>query len=121
MTRQDRARERLAEQMDERRLDLGMSWQAVARAAGLSPRTLQDIRSGAGTPRRDTLRKIDAALAWIPGSAETALAGGDPRPRSGSPEAEQLRREAAAMSADERAHALALADILRDLRPLREA
>lgn len=54
---------------------------ALARAAGVSPRTVEVIESGAhsGQPRDTTLAKIEQALGWEPGSAQRIVEGGRPR------------------------------------------
>jgi transcriptional regulator with XRE-family HTH domain len=53
----------------------------LARAAGVSVRTVEVIESGAhaGRPRETTLAKLEAALGWADGSAERVVQGGRPR------------------------------------------
>lgn len=72
--------ERLAELMDARRLELGMTWEEVASAAGIKPPTLRAIRNGTNRPSQLTKRGIERALRWAPGSVDAILAGGDPTP-----------------------------------------
>lgn len=52
----------------------------LARAAGVSVRTVETVESGthSGRPRETTLAKIERALGWREGSAERVVAGGRP-------------------------------------------
>lgn len=70
--------ERLAELMDARRLELGMTWEEVASAAGIKPPTLRAIRNGTNRPSPLTARGLDKAMSWTPGSVEAILDGGEP-------------------------------------------
>jgi hypothetical protein len=72
-------RGRLDRLMDARRLDLGLTWREVAARGGLSYESLREIRTGPGGTRTLTMRKIDAALEWLPGSVERTLNGGEPQ------------------------------------------
>jgi len=74
------ARQRLAEQMDARRLELGMRWQDVAAEAGVSLKTLYSVRTGEGGVTGLTQGKVEKGLRWGPGSVESILGGGDPVP-----------------------------------------
>jgi hypothetical protein len=68
------ARTRFSALINGRRLDLGLTWRQVAALAGISYESLRAVRDlGAGPPRQLTLRGIDRALQWEPGSAELAL------------------------------------------------
>jgi hypothetical protein len=80
MTSPDQGRERLAQRMDDRRTELRLNWEDVARDGNLSIRVLNDLRRGATKPRRNTLRGVDVGLQWLPGSAERILDGGEPAP-----------------------------------------
>lgn len=71
-------RERLAQHMDERRIDLGLRWADVADLAGLTPEGLRGVRRGDGELRGLTRRGIEDALQWSRGSVQTVLAGGEP-------------------------------------------
>ena len=78
-------RRRLAELMEERRLDLGLYWQDVvdaAIAAGfkLSLKTLHSVRAGTAGIRPLTQRAIEAGLQWEHGSIQSIEDGGDPAP-----------------------------------------
>lgn len=73
-------RRRLAELMDDRRIELDLAWEEVARRAGMTGMTLRRIRNGEGSLPRRTAAKIDRALEWQPGSVEGILTGGDPSP-----------------------------------------
>lgn len=77
--------ERLAGLMDERRLELDMKWEEVAAAAGIKPPTLRAIRNGTNHPSPLTMRGIDRALRWEPGSVDAVLAGGTPTVRERAP------------------------------------
>jgi transcriptional regulator with XRE-family HTH domain len=68
----------LADLMDDRRIDLDLTWNEVADRAGVSAMTLRRIRSGDGVLTRRTQRKIDRALEWQPGSVEGILSGREP-------------------------------------------
>lgn len=73
------ARERLARLMDERRRELGKTWDQVADEAGLTKEGLRGIRRGEGATIRPLSKAgIERALRWTPGSVEDILAGGDP-------------------------------------------
>lgn len=70
-----RARERLIEAIEERRLDLGMTLKEFCDGAGISYETLRNFRGGDGGLRSLTQRKLDKALAWQPGDVARVLAG----------------------------------------------
>jgi hypothetical protein len=72
------ARSHLDHLMDSRRLDLGLTWREVAVRAGISYEVIRGLRTDATGVRALTLRGIDAALEWEPGSAERILDGGLP-------------------------------------------
>lgn len=71
-------RERLAELMEERRLDLKLTWREVAVAAGITTETLRQVRFGTAQIQKLTQRGVEDALAWQPGAIASFLAGGDP-------------------------------------------
>ena len=88
-TRPD-GRRRLAELMEERRLDLGLFWQdvvdaAVAAGFRLSLKTLHSVRAGTAGIRPMTQRAIEAGLQWEHGSIQRIEDGGDPVPASAPP------------------------------------
>lgn len=74
--RQPRAR--LADLMNQRRLELRLTWDEVARTAGIHRETLRVIRSGSGSLRDLTKSGIENALEWRPGSIDAILEGRDP-------------------------------------------
>lgn len=84
------ARNRLAAEMEARRLDLGLSWREVATRAGLSYEMVMKLRTRVTSARPLTLRKADAGLGWEAGSSERVLNGGEPVPATGSSGEEQL-------------------------------
>lgn len=71
---------RLAEQI---RAEMPARYETVAqlaRAAQLSPRTIEELIAGRKTHYRDsTLYGVDTALGWEPGSALRVVQGGKPR------------------------------------------
>ena len=84
------ARDRLASEMEARRLDLGFTWRDVAERAALSYEMVMKLRTRVTSVRPLTLRKLDAGLRWSGGSAEEILNGGKPAELDEPPEA--LRR-----------------------------
>ena len=84
------ARHRLAELMEDRRLELGLRWQDVvdaATAAGfkVSLKALHSVRTGTAGLRPLTQRAIEAGLRWEHGSIQRIEDGGDPVALSGPP------------------------------------
>lgn len=80
MPKQLSARERLAQHMDSRRVDLALRWADVAAMSGVSTETLRQARQGPGAIRPLTKRGIERALQWEAGSVNRILAGGEPVP-----------------------------------------
>lgn len=69
--------------MDERRGELGLTWDQVAEQAGLSTETL--YRAASGRSMRTTTKKgIERALRWRNGAVDAILAGGKPTPEKES-------------------------------------
>ncbi|MGW5876705.1 helix-turn-helix domain-containing protein [Nocardiopsis terrae] len=68
----------LDQAMDQRRLTLGMRWRDLADHTGMSGQALRDIRRGRSAPRELTVRQLEEALGWAPGSVHRILEGGDP-------------------------------------------
>lgn len=103
ITREDR--QRLAEYMEERCLDLGLTWRDVARRSGLSYESIRALRAGPGRIRRLSARKIDRAFEWRPGSVESILNGGEPTPSAVTFDEqkliEEVRHQIASSSATE--------------------
>lgn len=85
------ARDRLAAEMEARRLDLGLSWREVATRAGLSYEMVMKLRTRATSARPLTLRKADTGFGWEPGSSERILNGGEPVPVAETPADGELR------------------------------
>ncbi|AZV00692.1 immunity repressor [Gordonia phage Lilas] len=73
---------RLGDLVRQRRAELGLTQKEVHQAGGPTDTTLTKIENGEWTPgnRKNTLRKLDVGLAWVPGSAARVLAGGEPTP-----------------------------------------
>ena len=75
------ARARLAEKMEERRLELRLTWREVAEAGGISYEVIRNLRNGRGTGIAAlTEGGIETGLRWEPGSVQLALEGGEPVP-----------------------------------------
>lgn len=66
--------------MDERRVELRMSWRDVAQAAGISEAALRTIRRGRHVPTDLTAARIEDALQWEPRTVRSILteAGEEP-------------------------------------------
>ena len=86
------ARERLSRIMEDRRLDLGLSWREVASRAEVSYEALRALRTGTGGIRPLTARQIDSALEWVPGSVQAIMDGGDPEDLFTPDEREELEK-----------------------------
>ncbi|GEE00233.1 hypothetical protein nbrc107696_46080 [Gordonia spumicola] len=59
-----------------RRARLQMDAAGLASAAGVDPKTLRSLERGERWPRDRTLRKIEVALQWQPGSLDSIKSGG---------------------------------------------
>lgn len=70
----------LGVRMDERRQDLGLTWDQVAVQAKIHRETLRTIRRGTGDLRPLTKRGIENALRWTAGSVDRILDGRAPVP-----------------------------------------
>ncbi|MER7213530.1 MULTISPECIES: hypothetical protein [Streptosporangium] len=84
------ARSRLAQLMDERRVQLGLTWNQVADRANLTKEGLRTVRTGTRKIMPLTKGGIEVALAWQQGSVDAILAGGTPEevpPSARAPEA----------------------------------
>jgi len=81
------ARQRLADLMERRRLDLGLTWREVAEAGNISYEVIRAIRNRNGQIRPLSKRGIEAGLRWVPGSVQSILDGGDPAPAAEPPAA----------------------------------
>lgn len=64
--------------MEQRRVELRMSWREVSTAAGMSYEGLRAIRKGDRRPNAVTKGRLEDALHWEPGSIDKLLTGGDP-------------------------------------------
>lgn len=79
---------RLAQLMEERRLDLGLRWNDVAAESGMSVEGLRAMRRDGAVPRPLNQRGIEKALRWERGSIDRILQGEDPVPVAAAPDAE---------------------------------
>jgi hypothetical protein len=83
----ERGIERLHHFVTERRRALGISRAQMFARGGPSPSTMNKALTGTRGLSRTTLERIDRALGWAPGSAETAMDGGTPTSHIPAPEA----------------------------------
>ncbi|WBB94267.1 hypothetical protein [Verrucosispora sp. WMMC514] len=108
------ARTRLAQLMDERRIQLRYRWIDVAARADLNKETLRAIRYDTHDIRPLSKRGIETALSWTPGSIDKILNGGDPEPLPAPADLDAAR----AASADEMQAIAADPTLPRHLRDL---
>jgi hypothetical protein len=80
-SKMDPNRERLANYMAARRVELRRPWREIAAAAGMSEQNLLRIRQGDITVTEQAARGIDTALNWEPGSVLAILDDGEPTPK----------------------------------------
>lgn len=66
--------------MEQRRVELRMSWRDVTKAADMSYEGLRAIRRGERHPTAVTKGRIEDALRWAAGSIDAVIAGGSPTP-----------------------------------------
>lgn len=79
----ERTQTRLGQEMDARRVELGMSWKQLARAAGdLAISTIDAYRFGDRKPSAVKRAQLEDALEWERGSIDQVLAGGEAVPRA---------------------------------------
>jgi hypothetical protein len=83
MPESEQARDRLAQLMNERRVELGLRWTSVAKSGDISPETLRAIRRTSAPLRDLTKAGIEKGLRWEHGSVDRILAGDDPVPDDG--------------------------------------
>ncbi len=70
---------RLGHAIEAARDAKGMTQVALAVAADVSESTIQNLEAGKARVRQPpSVKKVEAALGWTPGSADAVLAGGDP-------------------------------------------
>lgn len=68
-------RARLMDLLEERRLELGLTWREVVERAGMSYEAIRNFRTGTGGMRELTRRKLSEALEWDRGAVGRVLAG----------------------------------------------
>lgn len=72
---------RLGHAIEAARDAKGMTQVALAAAADVSESTVQNLEAGKERQRQPpSVKKVEAALGWAPGSADAVLTGGDPTP-----------------------------------------
>lgn len=72
--------------MEDRRLELGMTWKQVSAQSGVTVETLSALRKGRTNPANAsqlTRRGIERGMKWAAGGYEEALAGRRPTPLAG--------------------------------------
>ncbi|MGW9245822.1 helix-turn-helix domain-containing protein [Streptomyces badius] len=80
---------RLGHAIETARDAKGMTQVALAEAANVSESTVQNLEAGKERVRQPpSVKKVEAALGWAPGSADAVLAGGEPTPLSTAPSSE---------------------------------
>ncbi len=87
------ARQRLADLMERRRLDLGLTWREVAEAGNISYEVIRAIRHGNGQIRPLSKRGIEVGLHWESGSVQAILDDSDPVPLPSEPAVPEPPRE----------------------------
>lgn len=101
-----RAHKRLDQVMNDRRVELDMTWGEIATRARIAEVTLRAIRKGDNNPGELTARRLEDALQWEPGSIEAILDGGQPTPVQEEPglsfgeRLERIREEVERMQQD---------------------
>lgn len=98
---------RLDKVLNQRRVELGLTWRELSKSARISYEALRAFRRGEYRPTELTARRLDEVLRWEPGSVETLLDGGPP---AQLPEGRPLEAVAAP-------YAAAIVAILRALPP----
>lgn len=83
--------EQLDAAMNDRRLELRMTWNDLAKAAGISDVTLRAIRRGDNRPSPLTSRRIEDALHWKRSSIDLILSGGEARPAEEDAELQMMQ------------------------------
>src|SRR4051812_2419692 len=78
MHKQSAPRERLAQYLGDRRVELGLRWADVAQRAGLSTETLRQIRQTNSDIRPLSRKGLEDALEWGRGSIAAILRGDEP-------------------------------------------
>ncbi|MGW3298415.1 helix-turn-helix transcriptional regulator [Streptomyces rubiginosohelvolus] len=77
---------RLGHAIEAARDAKGMTQVALAEAADVSESTVQNLEAGKERKRQPpSVKKVEAALGWAPGSADAVLAGGEPTSLSAAP------------------------------------
>ena len=79
--------ERLHHFVSKRRRALGISRTQMFARGGPSPSTMNKALTGDRGLSRTTLERIDRALGWSPGSAESVMSGGMPNSHIPTPDA----------------------------------
>lgn len=96
----DAARKQLAEAMESRRVELGITWRAVAEVGGTTVETLRTVRAGSNEPTPLTRRAIEKGLQWPKGRVAAFLAGSPPsEPEPAKPTLGDIRQMAESLQA----------------------
>jgi transcriptional regulator with XRE-family HTH domain len=70
--------ERLDRAIQDRAVELDLSYLQLAERAGISDVSLRNFRKGRGVLRPRNQRRLEVALGWAPGSIGALLDGGEP-------------------------------------------
>jgi transcriptional regulator with XRE-family HTH domain len=111
------AYKRLDRVMDQRRVELRMSWRDVAQVAGISEAALRTIRRGRHAPTDLTAAHIDDALQWTGGTVKRILAGDGARGDRVDDEEIRAALQAAMQLTDPEEMRAALLEILARMPP----
>jgi len=109
----------------QRRLELGLTQENLAEAAGVSPATVRKLESGSQAHYRDlTCTRLAQALGWDPGALDDLRRGGPTAPRpqptpsaaptAGDAELAAFSGKVARLSHEQRALLMAYLDGLTD-------
>lgn len=91
---------RLDTVLNQRRVELGLTWRDLSKSARISYEALRAFRRGEYRPTELTARRLDEALHWEPGSVEALLDGGSPTPvQESRPPGDEADPHAAAIAA----------------------
>lgn len=77
---QDEERQRLAQAVQTRRQELGLSIRSAADASGIARGTWTALEDGSRRTTDNNYAAIETVLEWAPGSITRTLAGGHPTP-----------------------------------------
>jgi hypothetical protein len=83
--KQSPERARLRAFIEQRVVDLDLSWRDLERLSGVPYETTRRVRTGARPISRETIEGLEDGLRWERGSIRAILSGGDPTPLPDGP------------------------------------